>query len=267
MNRKKTVLMVFMILGAFANSFAQDFSLYQKQWHISGNDTLPYRLLLPENFDPSKSYPLVFFMHGAGERGNNNEAQLTHGGKLFLREDVRRDYPAIVVFPQCPRTSYWSNANIQLDTAGKRVFVFKAAGEPSLAMKLAQELLQKTLKTYKIKDDQVYVAGLSMGGMGTFEMVYRNPTLFAAAIPICGGSDPTIAPLVKNVDWWVFHGAKDDIVPPVNSNIMVEALKKAGASVKYTLYPEANHNSWDPTFAEKDLLPWLLSRKKKDNGR
>lgn len=240
---------------------AQDLNLFQKKQFISGNDTLPYRLLLPENYEASKKYPLVFFLHGAGERGNDNEKQLVHGAKLFLKEEVRRDYPAIVVFPQCPQNSFWSNVDFRMEN-GKRVFGFKAQGEPTIAMKLAQELLYSIIKDYPVNKRQVYAGGLSMGGMGTFEIVRRNPRLFAAAFPICGGGEPTTASVMKKTKWWVFHGGKDDVVPPELSEKMVDALKAAKAAVKFTLYPEANHNSWDPAFAEPELLSWLFKQKK-----
>ncbi len=258
--KKQIFLLAFLISGICLK--AQDLSLYQKKYHISGTDTLPYRILLPENYKPGKKYPLLFVLHGAGERGNDNESQLIHVAKVLVREDIRKQFPAIVVFPQCPASSYWSNVRRQ-DDQGNRAFIFTADGEPSLGMKLAQELLYNLLKDYKIKANQVYAAGLSMGGMGTFEIVYRNPSVFAAAVPICGGSDPAIAPAVKEVKWWIFHGAKDNTVLPVNSEIMAKALKDAGADVKFTLYPEAGHNSWDPAFNERELLPWMFSVKRK----
>lgn len=252
----------FLLAVSFSfTAVAQDYSLFVKKLFISEGDTLPYRILLPENYNPSKKYPLVFFLHGAGERGNDNEKQLMHGAKLFLKEDVRKQFPAIVVFPQCPQKSFWSNVDFKMDE-GKRIFLFKAEGEPSLGMKLAQQLLFQLFKDYKIDKKKVYAGGLSMGGMGTFEIVRRNPKIFAAAFPICGGGEPATAPKMRKVKWWVFHGAKDDVVPPVLSEKMVDALKQAVASVKFTLYPEANHNSWDPAFAEPDLLPWLFKQKK-----
>lgn len=241
---------------------AQNTSGFEKHWFVQNGDSLPYRLLLPENYDASKKYPLVFFMHGAGERGNDNEKQLIHGAKLFLKEDTRKNYPAIVVFPQCPQNSFWSNISFRADSLGKRSLVFNADAAPTIAMKLANALLHQIIQQYPVQKKQVYIGGLSMGGMGTFEMVYRNPKLFAAAVPICGGGDPAIAKKVKKTKWWVFHGAKDDVVAPANSEIMVAALKAARAKVKFTLYPNANHNSWDAAFAEPDLLSWLFAQKK-----
>jgi predicted peptidase len=240
---------------------AQDLNLYQKKLYISGNDTMRYRLLLPYNYDASKKYPLILFLHGAGERGNDNEKQLVHGAKLFLKEDIRKDYPAIIVFPQCPANSFWSNVDFKMDN-GERTFSFQEAGEPTIAMKLAQELLMNIMQTFPVIKKKVYVGGLSMGGMGTFEIVRRNPKLFAAAIPICGGANIATAPALKKTKWWVFHGAKDDVVSPKLSEDMVNALKEVKASVKFTLYPNANHNSWDSAFAEPDLLSWLFTQKR-----
>ncbi|KAA3629876.1 MAG: phospholipase, partial [Bacteroidetes bacterium] len=110
---------------------------------------------------------------------------------------------------------------------------------------------------------RVYIGGLSMGGMGTFEMVRRHPGVFAAAFPICGGAHPATAEAIKDVSWWIFHGAKDQVVLPKYSEEMYKSLKAAGADVKFTLYPDANHNSWDPAFAEKDLMEWLFSKSRK----
>ncbi len=239
----------------------QGFEMYKKHQYTSGGDSLPYRVLLPENYDASNKYPLIFFLHGAGERGNDNEKQLVHGGSLFLKDEVRKKNPAIVVFPQCPENSFWSNVEISREE-NKNVFVFKEGKEPTVAMKLAQELLNKIIKEYPVSKNQIYAVGLSMGGMGTFEIVGRNPGLFAAAIPICGGGATSTAGKLAKTKWWVFHGAKDDVVAPEYSEEMVSAMKKAKASVKYTLYPDAGHNSWDSTFAEPGLFSWLFSQHK-----
>ncbi|MDF2381655.1 prolyl oligopeptidase family serine peptidase [Nostoc ellipsosporum NOK] len=259
---KKIIFGLVWLIGFAAHAQQRDFTLYQRYRFIQNGDTLPYRLLLPENYDARKAYPLVLFLHGRGESGNDNEKQLTHGASLFLRDSIRKKYPAIVVFPQCAETSYWSNVQTIADSGGKREFYFVPDGPPSQAMQLLISLTGNLQGQYKIKQDQVYVMGLSMGGMGTFELVRRMPNTFAAAAPICGGANPATASSIKNVKWWIFHGAKDDVVPPVNSEKMVAALKKAGASVRFTLYPNANHNSWDPAFAEPELLTWLFSIQK-----
>jgi predicted peptidase len=260
MNRLKHLCILLLLLTAgFAQ--AQNLDPFERHLLIEGRDTLPYRLLLPENYDASKKYPLVFFLHGAGERGNDNQKQLTHGARMFLADSVRKQYPAIVVFPQCPANSYWSNVNI-VPVDGKRTFNFRVGGEPTVAMSMALRLLKKIRNEYPVKKDQLYVGGLSMGGMGTFEMVRRNRKLFAAAFPICGGANPETARKMRKTKFWIFHGAKDDIVLPSHSQHMVEALKAAGAEVRFTLYPNANHNSWDPAFREPGILAWLFAQHK-----
>lgn len=242
---------------------AQNDTLYEKHWLTDKGDTLPYRILLPVNYNPSQKYPLVLFLHGAGERGNNNETQLVHGAALFLRDSIRERYPAIVVFPQCPAASYWSNVRIINDSiAKKRVFEFQAGGEPTVAMHMLEKLLQQLRKDYSIDKKRLYVGGLSMGGMGTFELVRRNPGMFAAAFPVCGGANPATVPALVKTNWWIFHGLKDDVVYPEFSRTMAEAIQKNGGRVQLTLYPDANHNSWDPAFAEKSLLSWLFSNHK-----
>jgi len=256
---KKILLVSFFVLAG-TMVYAQDFSAYKKQWIVQGADTLPYRLLLPENYNASKTYPVIFFLHGSGERGNDNQKQLVHGASLFLKEDVRKNFPAIVIFPQCPASGYWSNVLRTFDSDEKIRYNFVPAGEPTAAMRLLQTLVKYILQAYPVKKDQVYVGGLSMGGMGTYELVRRSPGIFAAAFPICGGADPVTAKEIKHVKWWIFHGGKDDVVFPSFSQNMVAALRKEKSIVKFTFYPEANHNSWDQAFAEPALLSWLFAQ-------
>ena len=261
MNQKIKAIFLLLLITQPGFLWAQD--EFGKHQLIDDGDTLRYRLLLPRNYDASKKYPLVLFLHGAGERGSNNESQLVHGSKLFLRDSVRENYPAIVVFPQCPKSSYWSNVQIVTDsTTKKRSFHFQEGGKPTFAMKMLLELLDELEDRYKLDKDRIYVGGLSMGGMGTYELVRRKPKLFAAAFAICGGANPETAKKLRRPSWWIFHGLKDDVVPPHFSEQMAAAIKAKGGEVKLTLYPNANHNSWDPAFAEKELLPWLFSHKK-----
>jgi predicted peptidase len=128
------------------------------------------------------------------------------------------------------------------------------------------ELVPVILESYPVKKEQVYVGGLSMGGMGTYELVRRMPNMFAAAFAICGGADPVTASKLKATSWWIFHGMKDDIVAPEFSQRMAAALKRAGAAVKITLFPAANHNSWDSAFAEPELPVWLFSKRRTARG-
>lgn len=249
--------------------FTQDLSLYEKHWFFQSGDKMPYRILFPENYDAQKKYPLVLFLHGRGESGSDNEKQLVHGASLFLRDSIRKQFPAIVVFPQCSEHSYWSNVQMVVEDSknNKRSFFFVPAGPPSSAMEMVLSLLNNLITRYPVNRQRIYVMGLSMGGMGTFEIVRRRPQTFAAAIAICGGAHPATARQIRRIPWWIFHGAKDDVVLPKYSEQMVEALKKVNADVRFTLFPDANHNAWDPAFAQPGLLNWLFDQKKIDRNK
>ena len=257
-------LFITAILALFCTytSFAQEAPAYKPAFFISEGDTLPYRILFPQNFDPEKKYPLMLVLHGAGERGKDNAAQLTHGSNLFLKENVRRDFPAIVVFPQCPKNSFWSNVEVDRSST-PLTFNFQKEGEPTAAMKLLQGLAKELSSRAYINEQQLYVGGLSMGGMGTLELLRREPGMFAAAFAICGGDHVANAQKYKNVPLWLFHGSKDDVVPASYSENLAEKLEEIGAkNIKLTLYPDVKHNSWENAFAEPQLLPWLFSKKK-----
>ncbi|TRX58453.1 prolyl oligopeptidase family serine peptidase [Fulvivirga sp. M361] len=259
----KYLFLIVIISICFSKVKAQDKSEFKSARHQYKGGAIPFRILYPLEFDTSKKYPLVFFLHGAGERGNDNKKQLVHGSKLFLDASNRSKYPAIVVMPQCATEDFWANVEKTKVEDGQRSFTFNPGGKPTPAMKGALSLLDSLTSSGVVDKKQMYVGGLSMGGMGTFEMVCRRPNTFAAAIPICGGSNPeSVKKYAKKVSFWVFHGAKDNVVPPIQSEQMVEAIRSKGGDVKFSLYPEANHNSWDKAFGEPELLPWLFSQKK-----
>ncbi|MEE9361318.1 MAG: alpha/beta hydrolase-fold protein [Cellulophaga sp.] len=252
--------LVFFFLGVSATN-GQDLSNYKKEVFSKGKQKMPYRILLPKDFDASKTYPFVLILHGSGERGNDNESQLMHGADLFLKEKVRNKYPAIVVFPQCAEESYWSNMTMG-EFDGKRVFVFNKRGKRTQAMRMLQKLVKHLRKVYNLDADRMYVGGLSMGGMGAFEVVRRKPKMFAAAFPICGGANPLTGKKLKRTNWWVFHGEEDGVVPISASKVMVEALVKKNIPVRYSWYSKVGHDSWHNAFAEPELLPWLFSQNK-----
>ncbi|HIC31928.1 MAG TPA: phospholipase [Flavobacteriaceae bacterium] len=235
---------------------------FSKELYIKDNDTLQYRMLLPENFSKEKKYPVVLFLHGAGERGSDNQKQLTHGSKLFLDKMNRGAFPSIVIFPQCPKEDYWANATVDRSAYPLNI-TFPENEAPTTALSLVMNLMDDMLKKAYVQTDKVYVGGLSMGGMGTFEILYRKPDMFAAAFAICGGGNPdTVKSFAKKVPMWIFHGAKDDVVTPQHSVTMVNAILNAGGTPNFTLYADDNHNSWDSTFAEPELLTWLFSNTK-----
>lgn len=235
--------------------------LYREAHFVKQNDTLNYRILLPDNFSENKSYPLVLFLHGAGERGNDNQAQLVHGSSLFADSENRAKYPAIVIFPQCPKDDYWANVEVDRSKKGVELEFHQEKG-PTTALSLVMELLKEQLEKPYVDKEKVYVAGLSMGGMGTFEILSRMPNTFAAAIPICGGGDDDLVAKYAQVPMWIFHGAKDEVVNPKYSLEMAEALLEAGGHPNFTLYENATHNSWDSAFAEPEFLHWLFSKQR-----
>ncbi|TZF83161.1 prolyl oligopeptidase family serine peptidase [Pedobacter sp. BS3] len=259
MQLKSFSILLFIAAGLLNAVNAQNRDFYEKSTFVSGKDTLPYRILFPRHFDANRKYPLLVFLHGRGESGTDNQSQLVHGADLFLRDSIRANYPAIIVFPQCPKTSYWSNVHITTDSAGKRYFDFRKGGPPTSAMKLVLKLMKQLRDKPFVDKSRVYAGGLSMGGMGTFELLRRKPYWFASAFAICGGDNPANVRRYRKVPLWIFHGAKDDIVPPAASRAVVDQLKQYSEPVKYTVYPNANHNSWDAALAEPDLLHWLFS--------
>lgn len=259
-----TKLLLIPVLLFFCQlSMAQDYSLYQKRVYTSKEGkVLNYRILYPKEYHKSKKYPVLLFLHGSGERGNDNEKQLVHGADLFLNASVREKFPAIVVFPQCPEGKSWHSLNFKIED-GKKVYQRNADNKPGEMAELLDGLLKKIKKTTKVDTKRFYIMGLSMGGFGTLEMLYLYPDEFAAAVPICGGQITDLAEAyAKKVPVWLFHGAKDNVVSPDLSRNLYAKLKELGAEVKYTEFPEANHNSWDSTFATPELLPWIFSHHK-----
>jgi predicted peptidase len=196
-----------------------------------------YMLYIPEEYSTSeKEWPLILFLHGAGERGDDLSKVLVHGPpKLIAKENKK--FPFVIVSPQCPERDSWSS-KMQIATLNA--------------------LLDEIVSKYRIDQKRIYVTGLSMGGFGTWTLAAAYPDRFAAIAPICGGGNPEDAEKIAHLPIWVFHGAKDQTVPIERSEEMVEALKKAGSQVKFTVYPEANHDSWTVTYENPELYDWFL---------
>jgi len=250
-----------MLLLCFAAS-AQDFSLFEKKEYNESGKMLPYRILYPEQYDKSKKYPLVLFLHGAGERGSDNAIQLAHGGSLFLADSNRKKFPCIVIFPQCPTDSSWGSVKVDRSKT-PYTFSLDYTRPQTWAMTAVIDLTRQIASTESVDKSRMYISGLSMGGFGTFEAVYRYPKLFAVAMPICGGADTVhYDKRVKKIPFWIFHGDADAVVNVENSRAMVRRLQSLHISVKYSEYPGVNHNSWDNAFAEPTYLSWMFSHKK-----
>jgi predicted peptidase len=204
---------------------------------IIKNVKLEYLLALPKGYRASKEqFPLILFLHGSGERGSDLENIKLHGLPKVLEAGL--ELPCIVVSPQCPEKSQWDA---------------EALGA----------LLDDLEKTLRVDPDRIYVTGLSMGGFGTWELTMRYPKRFAAIMPICGGGEPFFTREITHLPVWVFHGAKDDVVPLEYSQRMVKALKKYGSKrVKFKVYKRAKHDSWTKTYANPKVYAWMLEQKR-----
>ena len=256
----KKISLLVSLIGFILFSYCQND--YLKKQFIQDSDTLNYRILLPKDFDENRAYPLMLFLHGAGERGSNNESQLVHGSKLFLKENIRDSFPAIVVFPQCPKDDYWAQVEVNRNVK-PYAFDYNLQNGATKSLNLVMEFISSYSNNQFVDKSRIYVGGLSMGGMGTYEILYRMPETFAAAFAICGGGDPEGAKnYAGKTKLWIFHGSVDDIVPPQLSLNMAKAILDFGGNPNLTFYSNDNHNSWDSAFAEPNLIPWLFSNSK-----
>lgn len=216
---------------------------------------LPYLLLRPETYDPKRKYPLVIFLHGAGERGTDNQKQLIHGLIDFAQPQAMRSWPCFVVAPQCPEQMQWVDTPW---TAEKH----SMPAQPTAALRQSIRLAEKMQVDFSVDPQRIYITGLSMGGFGVWDAIQRYPSMFAAALPVCGGGDETLAKSIAEIPLWAFHGDKDDVVLPIRTRNMIAALKQAGGSPKYTDYAGVTHNSWTQTYANKEVLGWLFQQRK-----
>lgn len=242
-------------------SFGQ--STFEKKIYTNAEGkNLPYQILYPTQYNPKLKYPVVIVLHGSGERGDDNVAQMKYGTEVFLKAENQEKYPAIVIFPQCPKDSYWANVSIERGKVPMQIG-FDYPEKPTWALQSVIDIVQDLVKNKIAHKKRLYIMGLSMGGMGTMEAVTRNPKMFAAAIPICGGADLSyVKKYAKKMPFWIHHGDADSVVPVRHSRELVAALKESGGDVRYTEYPGVNHNSWVNTFAQPDLLAWLFSHKR-----
>lgn len=184
--------------------------------------------------NPNKRYPMMLFLHGSAERGDDLEKVTKHGPPTLIKKGTK--LPFIIIAPQCPKGEMWQSTSLKA-------------------------LLDECLKKYPIDPARIYLTGLSMGGYGAWRMATEYPELFAAIVPICGGGDPQDAERIKNLPIWVFHGDLDNAVPVEKSREMVKALKKLGSKVKYTEYKDVGHGSWGPAYNNMELYSWLLEQK------
>jgi predicted peptidase len=223
-------------LAALAQAVAADPSPQQpRQLDRTIKVTMKYLLYLPKDYEQKESWPLLLFLHGSGGVGDDLNIVRKIGVAKVIEEG--KQFPFIVVSPQWPKGYWW---------------------EPFALTALLDEIVEK----YKVDHDRIYVTGQSMGGYGTWALAMYIPKRFAALVPICGGGDPNRTKQLADIPIWAFHGAKDKAVPIREAEDMVEALKKHGGNVKFTVYPEAGHDAWTETYANPELYKWLLERKR-----
>jgi len=199
---------------------------------------LDYLVYLPEDYGKEqKAWPLMVFLHGAGERGHDLDLLKRHGPPKLVSEG--EDLPFIILSPQCPKGKWWPNMCEHI-----------------------MALIDEAVENYQIDENRIYLTGLSMGGYGTWMVANAYPERFAAIVPVCGGGHPLTARNLKNIPIWAFHGAEDSVVPLLRSQEMVDAVNGAGGHAKLTVYPKANHDAWTKTYNDKKLYEWFLSHSK-----
>ena len=244
---KKCLLLLLLLCIIQFHSHAQT-DRFSYQTYEGSEGSLDYRFLVPDAVD--RKLPLVIFLHGSGERGSDNEAQLKWGVQQFASDENMKHYPAYVVAPQCPENDQWAN------------YDGKMRENPTKALGLVREMIDDLIENYAIDEDRIYITGLSMGGFGTFDALARYPDLFAAGAPVCGGGDPGTVEQFKEVPIWIYTGAEDPVVRPEVTAEMFNALMDAGARPGYTQVPEVGHFSWVQAYSDPLLLQWMFRQRK-----
>lgn len=268
-HKKPTTFAVLMSLFFYiaGGQNAPDINLFEAHTHCTGTDTLPYRIYCSELAKTPKmdtyasihGLPLVVFLHGAGERGNNNIDQLRLGVSFFLDDSVTDRYSFILLAPQCPADKRWVNTDWTLPC-------HTMDAEPTAEMRGVFWLIDSLVHSGTADSNRIYICGISMGGFGVWDALQRRPETFAAAIAICGGGDTKQAKRLKTIPIWVFHGKKDKLVQYKRSNDMYGSVKRAGGkNIILTSYANTGHGCWDKAMSTPGLFQWLFS--KHNNGK
>ena len=220
-----------------------------------------YRLLVPRGGRPGERFPLVLFLHGAGERGDDNLAQLQYLPAWLAQPRAREAFPCYVLAPQCRRERMWTD----VDWSARESTPQRAA--PTTDLTAAIAALEATLTEEPVDADRVLLTGLSMGGYGTWDLAARMPDRFAAILPICGGGDEATAARIASLPVWCFHGDSDGAVPVERSRSMIAALRAAGGDPRYSELPGVGHDSWTPAYRDPAVLEWLFGQRRRADGQ
>ena len=250
------------MLNVKRNSSYDVTKVFRKQIYKSSDFSLPYGIYIPKNYDCGETYPLLVFLHGAGERGDDNHLQLTVALQKMFDNTSSPVYDAIVIAPQCPLDEQW--VKVPFDCGN-----YSVADTPeSIELEAVCGIIRDCICDYNIDKNRIYVTGISMGGYGTWDMLCRHGNRIAAGMPVCGGGDPSYAKKLKNIPIRTFHGSEDGAVPPSGTRKMFAALKKAGSeSIEYTELDGMDHGIWDTVYSDTDNLRWLFSQRLDDRAK
>jgi predicted peptidase len=219
---------------------------------------LLYRYYVPVT-ETNKKYPLVVYLHGAGERGTDNQSQLNNSALVWVSSAVQKQHPSFVIIPQCPPNRKWTNTK---EKGAPYLFFNQDEIPESKEMKMIRMLIKEFIEKYPVDTNRIYISGFSMGSSGTWDMITRYPDLFAAAIPVSGANDTTKADKITTMPIHIFHGAKDEICPPITSERMYSILHRLGSPCELTVFPDKEHVCTDEAFETPGLFDWLFAQDK-----
>jgi len=212
-----------------------------------GHEKMPYRLFIPENYDKSKKYPLIIWLHGAGGAGDDNLKQISEdqvaGTRIWTKPELQSKHPAFVLVPQS--AGGWAS-----------VSTLQLSDEERLVL----EIINSLKSEFSLDNKRIYVTGQSNGGYGVWDMISKRPDLFAAAIPLCGGGNTLLASTLVSTPIWAFHGDQDSVIPVSETRNMIAAIRKLGGAPRYTEYKGVDHDIWLRTFKEPGLADWLFAQ-------
>ena len=243
------IFVIASLVGGAPRSFARSVDHREEnsmeEW-VEGNfEGLPYRVLFPKNYQPALKYPLVLFLHGSAESGNDNRSQISNGVELFAKRSYRNKFPAIVIAPQSPTDDSWGG-----------LFY----GGQTETQKKVIALIDQISQLYPVDSSRRYLTGVSMGAIGAWDMVWRYPNTFAALLPIAGAADPSSAQALTQLPIWAFHGSDDDAVDPHEVREIFSFMKNNRGRMLYTEYPGIGHDSWSQTYRDPSVIDWLFQQ-------